>query len=270
MISAAALHFNTLGRGFSKKSAFFKKSVLKKDTINPQLTKTLELLKGSRDGGSRVRRIVQIFGKNHEHFRTAINFLQENGFVNKKNYCEININMGCPANKILKNGEGVALMSNPALAHEIIKTCADTAKVPVSVKMRLGPGKGFDCAAFAKMCQEAGAVRLIVHARYAEQGFGGGADWEKIGEIVKAVSIPVIANGDIKTKDDMEKCLGITKAHGVMLGRALIGAPWRISGSEYGIRKIRKIVKYHADRHKKCGHKTHEMNKHMLLYKKYL
>ena len=182
-----------------------------------------------------VREVVQLFGHKPEQFEFAIKSGLLDGFD------EININMGCPANKIVKNGEGVGLMKNMELARQIIETCVKAAgetcsenaatlqmfssQVPpaaISVKMRLGMKAGFDFVSFAKMCESAGASRLIVHGRYGEQGYSGKADWNAIGEIVRAVKIPVIANGDIRNIDDARKCIEITGAAGVMVGRVLL------------------------------------------------
>jgi len=176
--------------------------------------KTLKLLEHEKAAG--VRNVVQLFGHKPEHFTYAIQSGVLDGFD------EININMGCPANKIVKNNEGVALMRSPELAGEIIKACVAVSKVPISVKMRLGVKSGFDFVGFAKMCETAGACRLIVHGRYGEQGYSGRADWNAIGEIVRAVKISVVANGDVKCLAEAEKCLEITGASGVMVGRALL------------------------------------------------
>ena len=179
------------------------------------LEKTQKLLE-IPTSDKKVKHIVQIFGKTPEHFRFAIKSGHLDGFD------EININMGCPANKIVRNGEGVALMTKPELAREIIQTCVKASKVPVSVKMRLGKERGFDYVSFAKMCEDAGAVRLVVHGRYGEQGYSGTADWGAVSEIVGAVKIPVVANGDVKDIETAKQCLDITKASGVMVGRALL------------------------------------------------
>jgi tRNA-dihydrouridine synthase B len=169
--------------------------------------KTLKLLE--HDNGFNV---VQLFGNNPEHFKYAVECGVLDGFN------EININMGCPAKKILKNSEGAALLKKPDLARAIIETCVKYARVPVTVKVRLST----DIINFAKMCESVGASKIIVHGRYAQDGYRGTADWSAIGEIVKAVKIPVIANGDIKSINDAKKCLEVTGAAGVMVGRALL------------------------------------------------
>jgi len=178
--------------------------------------KTLKLLERVDAPKAQVKQIVQIFGNNIAHFKFAV----ESGVLN--GFDEININMGCPANKILKNNEGAALMKNPTLAREIIEICVANSRVPVTVKMRLGTKAPFDYISFSKLCEDSGAKKLIVHGRYADQGYSGVADWNAIAEIVRAVKIPVIANGDIKNIEDAKRCLEITKAHGVMVGRALL------------------------------------------------
>jgi len=192
MVSAAALFYNQ------------KKSV----------EKTRKLLEFDRVAG--VKTVVQLFGKSPEHFEYAINYLRKNGYF-ENGFNEVNINMGCPAGKIIKNGEGAALMRKPEIAKEIIQTCCRVSPVPVSVKMRLDNVVDFAC-----MCKKAGASRLIVHGRNAEQGYTGTADWNAIADVVRAVKIPVIANGDIRNIDDAKKCLQITGAAGVMVGRALL------------------------------------------------
>jgi len=179
--------------------------------------KTLKLLE--RVDAPNVTQVVQLFGHVPEQFKNAIT----NGCL--LGFDEININMGCPANKVVKNSDGVALMSSPDLAREIIETCVKAAKVPVTVKMRLGKSPDATASsyvAFAKMCEMAGAKKLIVHGRYGSQGYSGVADWNAIAEIVSAVKIPVIANGDIKSLESAQQCLEITKASGVMVGRALL------------------------------------------------
>ena len=196
--------------------------------------------------------IVQLFGKIPEHFVSVI----KSGILDK--FVEININMGCPARKITSNGDGCCLMKNPDLAREIITACVVSTKKPVSVKLRLGFDKN-TAIEFAKMCESAGANRIIMHGRLGIQGYSGTADWNAIADVVKSVNIPVIANGDIKSLADAEKCISITKAAGVMMGRALVGNPWNISN-----KKVNKkaIIIHHINNTENIL----EFRKHLLAY----
>jgi tRNA-dihydrouridine synthase B len=211
--------------------------------------------------------VVQIFGHNPDHFEAVI----ASGIFDK--FHEININMGCPARKITSNGDGVALMKNPKLAQEIIETCVRVSKRPVSVKMRLGfapephnPNVLPYHVQFALMCQTAGASRIIVHGRYGTQGYSGTADWGKIAEVVKALKIPVIANGDIRDVEHAKECIEKTGAAGVMIGRAIIGATWKISQKMASEKEIKAIIKYHL----KHADNIIEMRKHLVAYADHL
>lgn len=139
----------------------------------------------------------------------------------------IDINMGCPARKIVSNGEGSALMQNVPLASRIICTVAKAASVPVSVKFR----KGFDEAhinavEFAQMAGESGASFVTVHGRTREQQYSGRADWDIIAQAKRASSVPLIGNGDIFCGADAVKMLEYTGCDGVMVGRGAMGAPY--------------------------------------------
>ena len=221
--------------------------------------KTKEMLK------SDSKTIVQLFGKNSAHFEHVI----KSGILDK--FTEININMGCPARKITSNGDGCALMKPPPnLACEIIEACVRVSKVPVSVKMRLGftpepPNHDIlpYAVQFALMCQAAGASRLIVHGRFGTQGYSGIADWNAIAEVVQAVRIPVVANGDVRDAEHAKECIRQTGAAGVMIGRALIGAPWKISTKKVN---PKQIIKYHL----KHAASIVEMRKHLVAYANYL
>jgi len=141
----------------------------------------------------------------------------------------IDINMGCPVRKIAKKGGGSALLKEPELAQAIVKKVSNAISIPLTVKIRLGWCEDTsDPISFALGLQEAGAQLITVHGRTRRQGFSGSADWEAIGKIKKALDIPVIANGDIKNSKDAIKCLEITNADGVMIGRASMGAPWLV------------------------------------------
>ncbi|MBQ9980087.1 MAG: tRNA dihydrouridine synthase DusB [Oscillospiraceae bacterium] len=143
----------------------------------------------------------------------------------------IDINMGCPMPKIANNGDGSALLENPALAAEIVSAVKNEINgAPVTVKMRLGRDRGHIVAVdFAKEMERAGADALCVHGRTRVQMYSGTADWDTIAAVKKAVSLPLIANGDINGPEAALKCLRITGADGLMIGRACFGDPWIFS-----------------------------------------
>lgn len=137
----------------------------------------------------------------------------------------IDINMGCPAPKIFKNGEGSALMNDFATAEKVIRSCVENSSVPVTVKFRLGVKMDeFVGVEFAKMCERAGASAITVHGRFTEQFYSGTVDYDKISKICSAVSIPVIGSGDIVDSESLDRMLA-TGVQGVMIGRGAIGNP---------------------------------------------
>jgi tRNA-dihydrouridine synthase B len=139
----------------------------------------------------------------------------------------IDINMGCPVGKVVKNGDGSALMLDPDRAGRIVEAVVAAADVPVTVKIRRGFDKGhLNCVEFAKTLESAGASAVAVHGRTRTQLYAGKADWDCIGEVKAAVKIPVIANGDIFTGGDAEKILRVTGADCAMVGRGAFGNPW--------------------------------------------
>ena len=141
----------------------------------------------------------------------------------------VDINMGCPVRKIARKGGGSALLKDPELAQTIVKKVSKAISIPLTVKIRLGWCENTsDPTSFALGLQEAGAQLITVHGRTRKQGFSGKVDWESIAKIKNSLNIPIIANGDIKDSRDAIKCLEITNADGVMIGRASMGAPWMI------------------------------------------
>ncbi|TAN57709.1 MAG: tRNA dihydrouridine synthase DusB, partial [Rhodospirillales bacterium] len=139
----------------------------------------------------------------------------------------IDINMGCPAKKIIRGEAGAALMKDEALAGRIMESVVRATSVPVSVKMRLGwDDTCINAPRLAKIAQESGVVLVTVHGRTRAQFYGGQADWDAIGQVKRAVGIPVIANGDVTTLDKAREILDRSGADGVMIGRGAYGRPW--------------------------------------------
>jgi nifR3 family TIM-barrel protein len=149
----------------------------------------------------------------------------------------IDINMGCPVRKIARKGGGSGLLRQPQLAMAIVAAVAAAVRLPVTVKTRLGwCGADADPVAFCLGLQQAGAQLLTLHGRTREQGFQGRADWQAIARVKAALSIPVIANGDITGPEEALACLAQTGADGVMVGRATMGAPWLVGRIDRALR----------------------------------
>ena len=142
----------------------------------------------------------------------------------------IDINMGCPTPKIVNNGSGSALMKNPQLCGEIVRAAVSSSDVPITVKMRSGWDKqSINAPEVAKICEQAGASVITIHARTREQMYAPYADWDIIAKVKQAVNIPVIGNGDIFSAEDAAKMLEETNCDMVMVGRGALGKPWIFS-----------------------------------------
>ena len=165
--------------------------------------------------------MMQLFGPSPEAFAIAVDRLAA------FSYDILDINMGCPMPKIVKNGEGCALMKNLSLAEEIIRECVRVSDRPVTVKMRAGFENGERTAVeLAKRAEAAGASAVAVHGRTREQYYSGAADWSIIREVKEAVRIPVIGNGDVTSGERARAMMEETGCDYVMIARAARGNPW--------------------------------------------
>lgn len=183
----------------------------------------LEILPGEGPVG------FQIFGHEPEIMAWAARELESYPNV------LIDINMGCPVPKVVKNGEGSALMKDPKLAYEVVKAVVSNSSKPVTVKIRSGfNDESRNAVEMAKVIEEAGASAVTVHGRTREQYYSGKADWGIIADVKSAVKIPVIGNGDCFDIDSAKRMMKETGCDGVMLARGTLGNPWIFKSDENG------------------------------------
>lgn len=169
-----------------------------------------------------VKPVVQIFGHEPQLMAQAAAKLTD-----MNEFAGIDINMGCPAQKVAGSGSGSALMKNLTLAGQIITLVRAATKLPLTVKMRLGWDNESICAKeLAHICEECGVDMITVHGRTRMQQYSGKADWEKIAEVKDSVNIPVILNGDITCAEDAVKALELTHCDGIAVGRGALGNPF--------------------------------------------
>ncbi len=149
----------------------------------------------------------------------------------------IDINMGCPMPKIAGNGDGCGLMRDPDLAGRIVEAVSHAVHVPVTVKMRKGWDRGsVNCVELSGIVEACGAKAVTIHGRTRSMLYSGAADWDIIRKVKEAVTIPVIANGDVLEPEDAPRCLRRTGADLVMLGRGVFGDPWLLARAGCAVR----------------------------------
>ena len=197
--------------------------------------KTKELLK--LDGEKRPIS-AQIFGSDVESMAYSAKYVSKIADI-------VDINMGCPAPKVVKNGDGSRLLLDLDKVYEIVKTVVDNSSVPVTVKIR----KGWDnehivAIDAAKVIESAGASAIAIHGRTRSEYYTGVADWNIIRKVKKSVNIPVIGNGDIKSPEDAKRIFELTNCDGIMIGRATLGRPWILEQIRTYLEtgKVRKIT----------------------------
>jgi len=211
--------------------------------------------------------ILQIFGKEPSVMAKAARILEEKFKPNG-----IDINMGCPARKIISDFNGASLMKEPKLAAKIIEAVKSAVACPVSVKTRAGWSDEKEILKFAPMVEKAGADAIAIHGRTKIMGYSGRANWEIIGRVKEKLSIPVLANGDIVDFVSFKKAMEISGADGVLIGRGALGNPWIFQNIKNKkdrrppVGEIKKIILEQAKLHLARYGELISFRKHVLNY----
>ena len=222
--------------------------------------KTMDLLKFTADERPFA---IQIFGKKPETLAAAAEV------VESLSPDIIDINMGCPARKVVGSGNGASLLRDPLLVAGIAEAVVKATKLPVSAKIRIGwDGANLNYMEVVKALEGSGVSMIIVHGRTREQQYSGKADWNIIREIREKASVPVIGNGDIDSFDMARERMEFSGCPAVMIGRGAIGNPWIFSGRKPELHEIIETVKLHLDLMlDEYGNRgIHMMRKHIVRY----
>ena len=245
-------------------------------------------LLNKKKGNDKIKRLYENYNSNTltsvQIFGNDPAVMAESAKINENLGADIiDINMGCPVNKIVKNGCGSDLLRNPELASRIIKSVVSAVNIPVSVKIRTGwDFEHKNAVDFAKMIENAGASMLTIHGRTRSQLYSGTVDLDTIKKVKSSVKIPVIGNGDIFKEEDAKHMLEYTGVDGVMVGRGIYGAPWFLYHIIYFLKTGEKLpemsisekkqilLKHISDMIQYYGEKTGLFNarKHIAWYSK--
>lgn len=217
--------------------------------------------------------IVQLFGKDPEMFRMAAPIVEE-----RMRPVAFDINMGCPARKIVGSGAGASLMKDIGLAERIVKALRYATRLPLSVKLRSGwEENSINVIEYSKMAEQNGVDYLIVHPRTKAMAFSGHSDWSLIERVKKAVKLPVVGNGDVRSKEDYLRMIKETSCDAVMIGRGLLGRPFLLKeiledGFVVTLETIKNTILRHIDyatiHFEHPEREVIKMRKHLIWYTK--